>query len=404
MHNQVQIKKDFQMFYHHPDLVYLDNAATTLTPDIVVEAMNGYYHHYNANIHRGGHGIGAMATERYEQVRSQVVQYIHAPGTNNIVFTSGTTHGMNMLAQGLKHLLEPGDVILLTRMEHHANLLPWQRVVRETGAELRFVEFTDDYQFDMDSFDRLLDERVKIVSITHISNVLGTVVPIKEVCQKAKDMQAITIIDAAQSIAHMAVDVQDIGCDALVFSAHKMYGPTGVGVLYGTTALLEELVPYHLGGGIVREVREDSAIWNDIPARFEAGTPNIAGVIGLGAACEYMKDMGVTDVGDHEHTLMAYAIQQLATIPQVTMLSGKTHVSSVLSFVVEGVHHHDLATLLDEEHIALRSGRHCAEPLLMALGLVGTCRISFGVYNTSEDIDRFIVALRKAIGILTNDE
>ncbi|PIR77485.1 MAG: cysteine desulfurase, partial [Candidatus Magasanikbacteria bacterium CG10_big_fil_rev_8_21_14_0_10_38_6] len=302
------------------------------------------------------------------------------------------------------HLLEPGDVILLTRMEHHANLLPWQRVVRETGAELRFVEFTDDYQFDMDSFDRLLDERVKIVSITHISNVLGTVVPIKEVCQKAKDMQAITIIDAAQSIAHMAVDVQDIGCDALVFSAHKMYGPTGVGVLYGTTALLEELVPYHLGGGIVREVREDSAIWNDIPARFEAGTPNIAGVIGLGAACEYMKDMGVTDVGDHEHTLMAYAIQQLATIPQVTMLSGKTHVSSVLSFVVEGVHHHDLATLLDEEHIALRSGRHCAEPLLMALGLVGTCRISFGVYNTSEDIDRFIVALRKAIGILTNDE
>ncbi|NCO04549.1 MAG: cysteine desulfurase, partial [Candidatus Magasanikbacteria bacterium] len=331
MHNQVKIKKDFQMFYHHPDLVYLDNAATTLTPDIVVEAMNGYYHHYNANIHRGGHGIGAMATERYEQVRSQVVQYIHAPGTNNIVFTSGTTHGMNMLAQGLKHLLEPGDVILLTRMEHHANLLPWQRVVRETGAELRFVEFTDDYQFDMDSFDRLLDERVKIVSITHISNVLGTVVPIKEVCQKAKDMQAITIIDAAQSIAHMAVDVQDIGCDALVFSAHKMYGPTGVGVLYGTTALLEELVPYHLGGGIVREVREDSAIWNDIPARFEAGTPNIAGVIGLGAACEYMKDMGVTDVGDHEHTLMAYAIQQLATIPQVTMLSGKTHVSSVLS-------------------------------------------------------------------------
>ncbi len=393
------IKKQFKIFVNHSDLVYLDNGATTLTPDSVVEKMNEYYNEFNANIHRGGHKLGVKATESYEGVRVKVADFVNAGSDKEIVFTSGTTHGLNILAFGLKLKIGKGDNIVLTRLEHHANLLPWQRLAKDSGAELRFIELLD-FEIDMDSAKSIIDENTKILSVAHISNVTGTLLPVEKLCRMAKGVGAVSIIDGAQSVGHRKIDVQKIGCDAFVFSAHKMYGPTGVGVLWAKEKLLNNMSPYMLGGGMISTASYNSFESGDLPNKFEAGTPNIAGVVGLGAAVEFVEEVLVES---EEKVLVSYAIGELLKIKNLKLIGCSDNFSSVVSFIVEGVHHYDLATLLDEQGIAVRAGHHCAEPLMDYLGIEGTIRISFGVYNTKNDVDCLVKALEKVLKIMNKE-
>jgi len=397
------IREQFKIFGNNPNLVYLDNGATTLTPDRVVKKMNEYYFDYNANIHRGGHHLGVRATESYEGVRVKVAGFINVDSKKEIIFTSGTTHGLNILAFGLRSKISKSDNIVLTRLEHHANLLPWQRLSRETGAELRFIELND-FEIDMDSAKSVIDENTKVVSIAHISNVTGTLVPVEKLCQMAKEVGAISIIDGAQSVGHRKIDVQKIGCDAFVFSAHKMYGPTGVGVLWAKEELLNTMEPYMLGGGMIDEANYNNFTAAQLPNKFEAGTPNISGVIGLGEAIGFVE----SEIDfEYENKLVDYAVAELLKIStsggkNLRLIGPVNNTSSVVSFVIKAIHHYDLATLLDEQGIAVRVGHHCAEPLMGYLGIGGTVRISFGVYNDKDDVNKLIDSLDKSIKMISN--
>lgn len=392
------IKSQFPIFQKHPDLVYLDSAASTQTPQVVLDAMDEYYTEYRANIHRGLYDLSARATEKYEEAREKVAAFIGAE-KNEVIFTSGTTHGLNLLARGLCKNLKAGDNIVLTSLEHHANLVPWQEYAREKGVELRFIELNDNYELDINSTKQRIDKNTKVVSFSLVSNVLGTITiaNIPEIFEYAQSVGAITVVDAAQAMAHMGPDVKVLDCDFLVFSGHKMYGPTGIGVLYGKKERLETLEPFFYGGDMIREVTYEKSSWADIPERFEGGTPNIAGAIGLGAAVDFIQSIGILNIIQHEVPLQEKLFEELNKIEGLKIIGpefGEPRIG-VVSFTLEGIHPHDIAEILNRDNVCIRAGHHCAMPLMKKLNLFGTNRISIGVYNTEEDIEKCVAAIQK---------
>lgn len=390
------ILKDFPPLHAMGMRAYLDSAASSLTPTPVLDAMDAYYKEYRANVHRGMYATSAKATERYEAVRGVAAKFLNA-SADEIVFTSGTTDALNLLASSLGRTYGPGDEVVLTEMEHHANLVPWQEAAKRHGFALKFIPVKADFTLDMEAARALITPKTKAVSVVHASNALGTVNPVKELAALAHAASAVMILDAAQSAAHLKLDVRDLDCDFLAFSAHKTYGPTGVGALYGKKALLEKLEPARYGGDMIREVTLESSTWNDAPWKFEAGTPNIAGVIGFGAALEYLMAIGMEDVEAHDKALTTYALTKLSGVSGLKIV-GPTAGERIgaISFEVEGAHPHDLATLLDREGVAVRGGHHCAMPLMTKLGIAGTTRASFGIYNEEKDVDALVDALAKA--------
>jgi cysteine desulfurase/selenocysteine lyase len=369
----------------HP-LVYLDSAASSQKPRSVVDAMARYYETSHANVHRSIHTLGEEATELYEAARDRVQRFINAAAREEIVFTRGTTDGIGIVAEAVGRTLRPGDEIIVTELEHHSNLVPWQVAARDRGATIRAIPVVGDGVLDLDALDRLLGPRTRMVAVAHVSNVLGTIVPVAEIVARARRVGAMTLVDGAQAVPHMPVDISLIGCDFYVFSAHKMLGPTGIGVLYGRRAVLEALEPARGGSEMIREVWIDHATWNDLPWRFEPGTPPIAEAVGLNAAIEYLEKLGMERVRDHTQALAIEAAGQLAAIPGVRVFGPRGERGAVVAFSVEGVHPHDVAAALDAEGIAVRAGHHCAQPLMRWCGVVGTSRASFSVFNSSEDV------------------
>ncbi|MFH1329976.1 MAG: cysteine desulfurase [Actinomycetota bacterium] len=380
-------------------LVYLDSAATTQKPVQVLDAMDDYYRHHNANVHRGAYSLAMEATDLYEGARAKVAAFVHAASPREIVFTRGTTSAVNAVAYGwgLYHL-RPGDRILLTTLEHHANVVPWQLICRHTGAELVYLPFTPDFRVDLGDLAGLLDERVKVVGISGMSNVLGTIPPVAEVAAAARAVGAITLVDAAQMVPHLPTDVQALGADFLVFGAHKMLGPTGIGALWGRLDLLEAMEPAEGGGEMIRDVDLHQSSWAPVPHKFEAGTPPIAEAVGFGAAVDYLSAIGMDEVRRHEADLTGYALERLAEVPGLTVYgpTDVAHRGGAVSFTLADIHPHDLATILNEHGIAIRAGHHCAKPLHRLLGVPATARASFYVYNTREEVDALLPALAEA--------
>jgi cysteine desulfurase / selenocysteine lyase len=369
----------------HP-LVYLDSAASSQKPRSVVEAMARYYERSHANVHRSIHTLGEEATELYEAARDRVQRFVNAAAREEIVFTRGTTDGIGIVAEAVGRTLRPGDEILVTELEHHSNLVPWQVAVRDRGATVRAVPLVGEGVLDLDALDRLLSPRTRLVAVAHVSNVLGTIVPVAEIVARARRVGALTLVDGAQAVPHMPVDMSLIGCDFYVFSGHKMLGPTGIGVLYGRRPVLEALEPARGGSEMIKEVWVDHATWNDLPWRFEPGTPPIAEAVGLDAAIEYLEKLGMERVREHTHALAVQAATQLAAIPGVRVFGPRHERGAVVAFSVEGLHPHDVAAALDAEGIAIRAGHHCAQPLMRWCGVVGTSRASFSVFNSPEDV------------------
>ena len=394
------MREDFpildQNVHGHP-LVYFDNAATTQKPRAVVEALRNYYERDNANVHRGLHELSSRATEAYEAARARVAQYIGATSADEIVFTRGTTESINLVAQAWGgKFVRAGDVILLTEMEHHSNLVPWQILAERIGARLRFVPVRDDGTLALEQLDQLLTPEVKLFAFTHVSNSLGTINPVAELCAKARAVGAVTLVDAAQSAGHMPVNVVELGCDFLAFSGHKMCAPTGSGALYGRAEILDATPPWHGGGEMIVSVTLEKSSFKKPPHRFEAGTPNIAGAIGLAAAIDYLEGIGRSAIAEHDARLTSYALDRFADLPGMRILGPSGERGAILGFVMEGVHPHDLTTFADQRGLALRGGHHCNQPLMRRFGLPGTTRASFYFYNTTAEIDRMIDILREA--------
>ena len=394
------LRKDFPILeqeVHGRPLIYFDNAATTQKPRAVIAALRRYYENDNANVHRGLHELSSRATARYEQARQRVADYLGAASAEEIVFTRGTTESINLVAQAWGgKFLSAGDVILLTEMEHHSNLVPWQLAADRTGAQLRFVPVCDDGTLALDRLSALLDQSVKIFAFTHVSNSLGTINPVGELCRRARAVGALTLVDAAQSAGHMPVDVRELGCDFLAFSGHKMCGPTGIGALYGRAELLEAMPPWHGGGEMIVSVALENSSYKKPPHRFEAGTPNIAGAIGLAAAIDYLEGIGRERIFAHDSQLAAYAAAQLAELPGMRLLGPPNDRGALVGFVMEGAHPHDLTTFADQNGLALRGGHHCNQPLMKRFRVPGTTRASFYFYNTLEEVDRMVEVLRAA--------
>jgi cysteine desulfurase / selenocysteine lyase len=390
-----------RIVHGHP-LVFLDSAASSQKPVAVIEAIQRYYETNHANVHRSIHTLGEEATERYEAARDAVRAFIGAASRDEIIFTRGTTEGINLVAQAVGRTLGPGDEIIVTEMEHHSNLIPWQMACRDHGAVLRAIPVIGEGHLDLDAFGRLLSERTKVVALAHVSNVLGTINPVAQVVEQAHRVGALVLVDAAQSVPHLPVDVAAIGADFFAFSGHKMLGPTGIGVLYGRRAVLERLEPAWGGGEMIKEVWIDHAQWNDLPWRFEPGTPPIAGAVGLHAAVEYLGKLGMGQVSAHEQALTAATMEALARIPGVSLYgpSNPEMKGAVVAFNVDGIHPHDGAALLDQHGIAVRAGHHCAQPLMKRLGIAGTLRASFSVYSTPQDVQRLADAVARLRGEL----
>lgn len=379
-------------------LTYLDNGATTQKPRAVIEAITHYYETENANVHRGAYHLAAVATHRYDAARTAVRQFIHARHDHEIIFVRGCTEALNLLAFGYgARKWQAGDEIILSMMEHHANLIPWQVLAAKTGAVLRFIPLNAAGELDLQAYQQLLNERTRLVAVTHVSNVLGTINPIAEISALAHAYQIPVIVDGAQAVPHLPVDVQALDCDFYVFSSHKMYGPMGIGVLYGKEKLLESLPPYQTGGGMISEVTLTEARYQILPAKLEAGTPNVAGAVGLQAAIHYLQQYSMPEIAQYEQALLQYAKLQLAEIPGLKLIGAPHEQAGVLSFVIAGIHPHDIATALDSMGIAVRAGHHCAMPLMEYLQLPATTRISLGIYNTQGDIDRLIVGLEQVV-------
>lgn len=381
-------------------LVYLDSAATTQKPQIVIDTLTHYYSAQNANVHRGSHSLTAQATSQFEAARDSVAQFIGAQSSKEIIWTRGATEALNLIAQTYaRNTLQVGDEILVSEMEHHANIVPWQIVAQQTGAKVVKVPMTADCHFDQRAFNKLLTNKTKIVAIAHVTNVTGTYQPIEAVIEQAHQVGAIVVVDGAQGIVHESVNVAQLQADFYVFSGHKLYAPAGIGVLYGKLSLLESMPPWHGGGKMVEKVSFDGTTYSDLPGKFEAGTPNVAGAIALAKAIEWYQGCDREAVEAHLHHLQALTYQALQQLDDIRVVGYQPH-ASVISFVMEGVHHQDIATLLDQQGIALRAGHHCAHPLMDALGLTGTVRISFGVYNNEQDVEKLIAALTKAVDML----
>ena len=387
-----EIKKDFPIF-SGSDLVYLDNAATTQKPQSVLNEVDSLYSEANANVHRALYSLGSEATERFENSRKKVAKYIGANSEKEIVYTSGTTESINLLARSIGNTLKPGDEILISEMEHHSNIVPWQMAAQRTGATLKYLSIKKTGDLDISNPEKYFTSNTKIVSLTHMSNVLGTINPIKKLSEKAHQVGAIMIVDGAQGASHMPVDVKELGCDFYAFSGHKMLGPTGIGVLWGKTEYLEEMDPFMGGGEMINTVTMESSTWNDIPYKFEAGTPNFAQAVGLGAAIDYLQNIGMNNIATHEQMLIKYALGKLNQIDGLRIHGSAKDRGGVISFNTDGIHPHDLAQFLNEDNIAIRVGHHCAQPLLKALGETATARMSFYIYNDESDVDKFCESL-----------
>ena len=378
-------------------LVDLDNAATTQKPQTVIDAENEYYANYNANVHRGVHTLSLHATDAYEAARAKVQYLINAARPDEIVFVRGTTEAINLVAQSYgRSRLHAGDEIILSQMEHHSNIVPWQILCQQTGATLRIIPINDSGELELELYEALLNERTRLVAVTHVSNTLGTINPVKSVIDLAHQRGVPVLLDGAQAVAHMPVDVQALDCDFYAFSAHKLYGPTGVGVLYGKAALLEGMPVYQGGGDMIRSVTFEETTYNILPYKFEAGTPNIAGVIGLGAAIDYVSSIGFNALVLHEQSLLSYATPALANVPGLRIIGTAHEKTGILSFVLEGVHPHDIGTILDREGVAIRTGHHCTMPLMERFGVPATARASFALYNTRQEVDALVAAVYKA--------
>jgi cysteine desulfurase / selenocysteine lyase len=409
MYDVNQIRRDFPILsrqVHGKPLVYLDSAATSQKPVAVIEALTRFYTEHNANIHRGIHALAEEATVQYERTRQHVARFIGARSARTIIFTRNATESVNLVAHawGRKNVRE-GDEILVTQMEHHSNLVPWQMLAREKGARLRHIPVTPDGRLDLDTLDSLLTERTRLVAITAMSNALGTINPVKEIIQAAHKKGALVLVDGAQSVPHGPTNVNDLECDFLVFSAHKMLGPTGVGVLYARKDILEKMDPFLGGGEMILEVWDDHATYNEIPNRFEAGTPNVADVVAFDAALAYLDGVGMANVREHERRLVSYALKRFQEQDDIHLYGPNDAGlrAGVVSFNFKDIHPHDVGTILDQEGIAVRAGHHCTQPLMRRFGISGTCRASFYIYTTEDEIDRLVAALGRVREIFSTD-
>ncbi|MCB0349956.1 MAG: cysteine desulfurase [Bdellovibrionales bacterium] len=400
-----QLRSDFpalgQLVSGQP-LVYLDHAATSLKPLAVIETIDHFYRHETANVHRGAHYLSDKATQKYEDARTLVKNFINAENNSEIVFTKGTTESINLVAQAYgDEYLNPGDEIILTEMEHHSNIVPWQILAKRKKLTVKWVPVTESGELDLNEFKNILNEKTKIVSVVHCSNVLGTVNNIKAIISAAHNVGAKVLVDAAQSVTFMPIDVQDLNCDFLVFSAHKLYGPFGTGVLFGKSELLNAMPPYQSGGSMITSVSKDESLFLGAPQKFEAGTPNVSGAIALGAAIKYVEKIGLANICAHETELLQYTISELNKINGVRIIGNSSSRVNIVSFVTDGIHGADIGQILDQQGVAIRTGHHCAQPLMNKLKLTGTMRVSLGVYNSREDVDIFIRSLNKAVEMLS---
>lgn len=395
-----RIRADFPnlacQVHGHP-LVYLDNAATTMKPMRVIEAINNHYRTETANVHRGLHHLSMLATERYEEARQKIVTFINAASEQEIIFTKGTTEAINLAASSYGgHFLKAGDEILVSQMEHHSNIVPWQLLCQSRGLTLKVIPIDESGQLRMERFRELLTDRVRLVAVVFISNALGTINPVRQIIEEAHEMGAVVLIDAAQAMAHLEVNVQELDCDFLAFSGHKMFGPTGIGVLYGKERLLEQMPPYQGGGDMISHVTFAKTTYNSLPYKFEAGTPPIAQAIGLGAAIDYIESLGFNKIIEHESLLLAHATEKLGRIAGLRIIGTAAHKAAICSFSLENIHPHDLGTFLDQQGIAVRTGHHCAQPVLDFFGLPATTRASFSLYNSTEEVNLLAAAIEKA--------
>ncbi|HTE34799.1 MAG TPA: cysteine desulfurase [Chryseolinea sp.] len=399
-----KIRKEFPILHQQVngrDLVYLDNAATTQKPIAVIEVLSDYYQSYNANIHRGIHTLAEKATKAYENTRATAREFINAESLQEVIFTRGVTEGINLVATSYgRTFVKAGDDIIISAIEHHSNIVPWQFVCEEKNANLKVIPVSDDGVLDIDAYKKLLSSKTKIVAVNHASNSLGTINPVKEIIRLAHEVGAVVLIDGAQAGAHLEIDVQDLDCDFYVTSSHKMYGPTGTGFLYGKKALLEKMPPYHGGGEMIKEVTFARTTYNDLPYKFEAGTPNIADVVGFKYAMDFINTLGRENIAAHEHDLLVYATARLSKLKGIKLVGTAPEKVSVVSFTVEGIHPFDIGQMLDARGIAVRTGHHCTQPLMDRLGIEGTVRASFAVYNTKKEIDQLAEGLERVINFM----
>ncbi len=400
-----KVRRDFPILtreIHGKPLIYFDNAASSQRPAVMIEATNDYYSKHNANIHRGVHSLAEEATELYEAARRSISELINAPSDRDVVFVRGVTEAINLVSQAfVRPRVKAGDQILISHLEHHSNIVPWQLLAKQTGVELKVIPMTSAGELDMDAFAGMLNERVKLLGVVHVSNALGTINPVAEMVRAAKAFDIPVLVDGAQAMPHLPVDVQALDCDFYCVSGHKMYGPTGAGVLYAKAARLEEMEPYHGGGEMIKHVTFEKSIFNEAPAKFEAGTPNIAGGIGLGASARYLMDMGLSRIRAYESQLLSYATEAVSAVPGLRIIGTAANKSSVISFTLEGIHPHDLGTILDHAGVAIRTGHHCAMPIMQFFQVPATSRMSLGMYNTRQEVDQFVKALSRARDILS---
>jgi cysteine desulfurase / selenocysteine lyase len=399
-----KIRANFPILYQRVNgkpLVYLDNAATTQKPRVVIDAITQYYEANNANIHRGVHYLSQLATQKYEDSRETVRRFLNAAEASEIVFVRGATEGINLIAQTLgRSRVRPGDEVLITAMEHHSNIVPWQILCEEKGATLRVAPINDAGELILDEFARLLGTRTKIVAVPHVSNALGTVNPLRQMVELAHRHNTVVVVDGAQAVPHLAVDVRALDCDFYVLSGHKLYGPTGIGVLYGKSGLLNAMPPYQGGGDMILSVTFEKTTYRKIPYKFEAGTPDISGVIALGTAINYVTELGLDRIQTHERDLLRYATESLAQIPGIRLIGTAKEKAGVLSFVMDGVHPHDIGTILDQEGIAIRTGHHCAQPVMERFGIPASARASFALYNARQEVDALVRGIEKVRKVL----
>jgi cysteine desulfurase/selenocysteine lyase len=397
------LRKDFPILsttVHGKPLVYLDNAATTQKPNAVLDIQNIYYREQNANIHRGVHHLSEVATFEYEKARGKVKNFINAVDNKEIIFTKGTTDSINLVAQSFgKTFLNAGDEVIISAMEHHSNIVPWQMICEERNAALRIIPMNDDGELILEEYEKLLSPKTKLVSVVYISNSLGTINPVKKIIELAHRNGSKILIDGAQAVAHIPVDVRALDCDFFAFSGHKIFGPTGIGVLYGKAALLDQMKPYQGGGDMIRSVTFEKTTYNDLPYKFEAGTPNIVGGIGLGAAIDYVNIIGLNAISSYEHELLEYGTEILSTVSGLRLIGTAKSKASILSFVLENAHPHDIGTILDREGIAIRTGHHCTQPVMQRFGIPATARASISFYNTKEELDALVRGIAKVMEI-----
>ena len=402
--NTEQIKKDFPLL-ENESITYLDSGATTQKPIKVIKAVEEFYQKYNANPHRGAYSLSVEATEQYENTRTKIAKFINAKHREEIIFSKNATEGLNLIAYsyGLDNL-KKDDEVVISIMEHHSNLVPWQKMTKQTGSKLNYMYINENYEITDEEIENKITDKTKIVGITHVSNVLGTINNVKKIIKYAHKKGAIVIVDASQSIPHMKIDVQDLDADFLVFSGHKMLAPLGIGVLYGKREILNKMTPFLMGGDMIEYVYEQDTTFAPLPNKFEAGTQNVEGVIGLGAAIDYIENLGYDKIQEIEHEVISYARQELSKLDYLTLYTtpNEENHSSVISFNIKGVHPHDVASILDSEGVCVRSGNHCAQPLMRFLGIDSTCRASFYIYNTKEDVDKLVKALDKAYNMFKN--